>query len=94
MAILNNERYITVTDDWYPCYKGHKVKLSLALCFFKNYYIKLSVWGADDFGLEIEENFQNESEAMIRYEELEPYFRSIPNGKNKQWFREQGFKPF
>ena len=94
MPITQDERYITVTDNWYPCYKGHKVKLSIGLYFFKNYYIKLSAWGADDFGLEIEENFQNESDAMMRYKELEPYFRSIPDGVNKRWFRQQGFRPF
>ena len=28
-----HETYITVTDDWYPCYRGNKICLSLFIFF-------------------------------------------------------------
>ena len=27
------ERYVTVTDDWYPCYDGNKVRLSIRMVY-------------------------------------------------------------
>ena len=46
------ERFITVEDDWYPCYEGNKVKLRLNLITYGKYYVKIAAWGADDTAYE------------------------------------------
>lgn len=90
------ERYITVTDDWYPCYEGNKVRLSLSLNQWKNeYYIKIAAWGNDDYGLEIEyDGYKNIEDARKKYDVLIPIFNSIPDGVSKYWFINRGWKRF
>lgn len=40
----SHETYITVSDDWYPCYRGNKICIS-----FRNNFIYAS--GNDDFAM-------------------------------------------
>lgn len=90
------ERFITVTDEWYPCYKGNKVKLKLSLNQWRNkYYIKLAAWGNDDYGLEIVyDGYDNFEDAHKKYDTLIPIFNNVPDGIDKYWFINRGWKRF
>lgn len=89
------ERFITVEDDWYPCYEGNKVKLRLNLIAYgKYYYVKIAAWGADDTAYEQEFEYYNYEEARDKYNSLIPFFETIPNGINKEWFIDRGFVRF
>lgn len=89
------ERYITVTDDWYPCYEGNKVRLRLSFTsFLDKYYVRLAVWGADDTAYVKDFEYTNECLAWRRYEELIPIYNTIRDGINKDWFIDRGFVRF
>ena len=96
MAYERKERYIPVTDNWYPCFKGNKVRLSLSLNQWKDeYYAKIAAWGSDDYGLEVVyDEYKNIEDASDKYNALIPIFNSIPNGVNKYWFINRGWKRF
>ena len=95
MIIIRKERYITVIDDWYPCYEGNKIKLILSLNSFKdNYYVKFAAWGADDTAYEVEFDYDNYEDANEKYNFLIPIFEIIPDGINKEWFINHGFTRF
>lgn len=87
------ERMVTVTDDWHPCFDGNKVRLRLGLYFFKNYYVKLSAWGADDTGVEIEHTCQDYSDAVHKFAILSSVFDYIPDEIDRAWFLDHGFVP-
>ena len=86
-------RMVRVTDDWYPCFDGNRVRLKLKLCFFKHYYIKLSAWGADDTGVEIEYVALDLPDAVKQFEVMSEIFDSVPNECDRQWFYDHGFVP-
>lgn len=88
------ERMIKVTDDWYPCYPGNRVRLCLSLNYFRGYYVKLSAWGMDDTAVEIEKAATDREDAIRKYDELEKIFDSIPDGVNREWFFNNGFVRF
>lgn len=89
------ERYITVIDDWYPCYEGNKVRLRLSLTsFLDKYYVRLAAWGADDTAYVKDFEYANEAQAKWRYEELIPIYNLIPDGIDKDWFIDRGFTRF
>ena len=88
------ERMVCVTDDWYPCYPGNRVRLRLSLNYFRGYYVKLAAWGMDDTAVEIEREAINREDAIRQYTELEKLFDSIPDGVNKEWFFKNGFTWF
>ena len=89
------ERYITVTDDWYPCYEGNKVRLRLSLTsFLDKHYVKLAAWGADDTAYEKEFTFDNIAQAKQMYHQLTPIYELLPDGIDKYWFIDRGFTRF
>ena len=89
------ERYITVTDNWYPCYEGNKVRVELSLTPFLNkYYVSLVAWGADDTAYTKDFEYATEAEAKWQYNELISTYNIIPNGINKDWFIDHGFRRF
>ncbi len=96
MAYEKKERYITVTDDWFPCYEGNKVKLILSLNQWRDeYYVKIAAWGNDDYGLEIVyDGYNNPDDARKKYDTLIPMFNNIPDSLDKDWFINKGFKRF
>lgn len=87
------QRMITVTDNWHPCFDENKVRLTLSLNFFRNYYVKLSAWGADDTGVEIEYDTSDYDDAVAHFATLEKFYESIPDGVNRRWFLRNGFLP-
>jgi hypothetical protein len=89
------ERYITVTDNWYPCYEGNKVRLRLTLTPFHNkYYVRLAAWGADDTAYVKDFEYADKAQANRQYEELIPVYNNIPDGINKDWFIDRDFTRF
>jgi len=91
---FRRERFITVEDDWYPCYEGNRIKLRLTLIAYGKYYVKIAAWGADDTAYEQEFEYYNYEEACDKYNSLIPFFETIPNGINKEWFIDHGFVRF
>lgn len=98
--IFSHSRMVTVTDDWCPCYPENQVEVSLYMAYFTkckswndHYVTKISAWGMDDHGVEIERTFNNHRDAVDFYEELYELYISIPNGVNMHWFIEHGFMP-
>ena len=94
IKILYKEKYIKVTDNWYPCYKGNKIKLSVSLNNFNGFYVKIIACGADDFILEIEKDVKDFKEAILIYQNFEAIYNNIPNDINKEYFYKIGFKNF
>ena len=89
------KRMVRVTDDWSPCYYGGQVKMTLSRTVFAGTYIcKLSVWGADDKGVELEYGTTSELIAIQVYELWKTHiFDKVPDGVDKTWFFEHGFLP-
>lgn len=92
--ILRTERFIKVKDNWYPNFPGNRVKIILSLNYYKNYYIKLAAWGADDTAYEIEFDYNSVKDAIKGYYNLLPFYQSIPDGITKDWFIDRGFTRF
>ena len=96
--LFSHSRMVTVTDDWFPCYPINQVELSLSLTHFSkceswddHYMAKISAWGMDDHGVEIEYIANNYQDAVHSYEKLSKLYRSVPNGVDMHWFFENGF---
>lgn len=97
--LLSRSRMITVTDDWYPCYPGNQVELSICLMHFtkceswnEHYVVKISAWGMDDTGVEIYEETDDYHTAVRTYAKYLRLYESIPDGKDRHWFIENGFE--
>ena len=98
MQGLNQKRIdkmITVTDEWYPCYEGNKVRVSLFISNLDelNYhFVRICVWGADDFGLEMDYIDLNYESLISKYNEWkETILDKLTDGVNKEWFLSKGF---
>ena len=93
--IINITRKIKVIDDWYPCVDGDKVNARLFMFYYPNehgvYCVKLCVWGGDDTGVEQEYSFWDLPSALNKFDELEDFFYSIPDGVDRYWFIKHGF---
>jgi len=92
------EKMVVVTDDWYPCFEGNKIKISIFITFFNNskyHFVKISVWGADDFGLELYYENENYDNLVAKYNEWkENIYDKAVDGINQDWFYERGFSEF
>lgn len=98
MQGLNQKRIdkmVTVTDEWYPCYDGYKVKVSLFISNLDrlNYhFVRICVWGADDFGLEMDYEDSYYENLVSKYNEWkENIFDKVTDGINQEWFIAKGF---
>ncbi len=93
--MMTRERYITVTDDWYPCYEGNKVRLRLSIMeFLGEWHVRLAAWGADDTAYVKDFDTTNREKAKEKYQEFEHAYNLIPNNIDKDWFIDRGFKRF
>lgn len=98
---LERIRQVVVTDDWYPCVDGNKVDLHLMLfCYssryenYGNYCAKLTAWGGDDTGIEIERICWDLPSALKEYNQLLETYNAIPDGVSRRWLCEKyGFRP-
>lgn len=98
---MNNDPqiYVPVLEDWYPCFKirwGNSdillVRVKLHLSCLKQPdqpFLRVSVWGADDMGMDKDYAPTELDKATEDY--LKIIQRKYPTRK---WLTEQGFKPF
>lgn len=98
MQGLNQKRidkFIEVTDEWYPCYEDNKVKLSLFISNLDKldyHFVRICVWGLDDFGLEMDYEDTNYENLISKYNEWkENIFNKAEDGIDKEWFFAKGF---
>lgn len=95
-----SEKYIYVDDDWYPNYQGDKVKLNMVLYYSSNEkkyrYIKITAFGLDDFGLEIEYCNKKIKNLISKYKDYKKnIFYDINNVTNKnELMKKYGFTVF
>lgn len=52
--------------------------------------VRVSVWGADDFGMELDRSTDGKGLAGVLVE-LEGLLRRFPNPLTQQWLAQQGF---
>lgn len=92
------EKMVEVTDDWYPCFEGNKIRVEVwkeYSCASDVYMVKCNAYGADDCGYTIEficggeaEDLANDMFSLYAYH----FFAKAEDGINKRWFTERGFK--
>lgn len=86
------QRLVRVTDDWYPCYDGGYVCLSISQYYFKEHYVKISACGADDTCVEMEFSYHFKEAVDSMYDHWKRYiFDRVPDGITREWFYEHGF---
>lgn len=78
---------ISTTDDWYPCFEGNKVQVSVhELVCGRNEdgfiidNIRICVWGADDCGMELDRSTE-----LISFAEALVEAKCLPNPITKDW---------
>ena len=88
----SEHRLVRVTDDWYPCFEGGYVLLHISQHFFKEHYVKITAWGADDTGVEMEFTSHSKDAVDSIYDHWKEYiFDRVPDGVDREWFYEHGF---
>lgn len=92
------EKMVKVTDDWFPCFEGNKIKIEVLRwysCASDIYRVKCNAYGADDCGYTIEFVCGGEAEdladAMFSLY-ASHFFAKAKDGIDKRWFIERGFK--
>jgi len=87
------DKMITVTDDWYPCFENNTVQLSMFISYLdKHTFVRICVWGADDFGLEKDYHDSDYNNLISKYNEWkETIFDAACDGIDQNWFRNRGF---
>ena len=96
---FRENRMVLVTDDWYPCFPGNQVSLTImvrrSFGHKDSYYAKICAWGADDTGVEMEYMAGDCPESAYSiYEHWKRYiFGRVPDGVNMEGFYEHGFYP-
>lgn len=93
-GLLKEEKFIKVNDDWYPTYPNHLVRFKIAMHYFEDKpdycFVRMCVWGADDFGLEKDFESTNYEELEAKYYEWkEKVFDTIPQTTNARYFEEK-----
>lgn len=88
-------RRVKVTDNWYPCFEGNQIGISIHLIYYshnKTYNILIVAYGADDFDVELRRVTKSYEKALSIYKNWKRrIFNRVPDGITKQWFYERGF---
>lgn len=94
-CLLKIEKDIVVTDDWYPCFEGNKVHISMFVTNVRDSkFVRICAWGADDFGVELDYKGPNFESLVWHYDFWKTHlFDKIPNNIDVNWFYEHGFYP-
>lgn len=92
------EKMVEVTDDWFPCFEGNKIKIDVLRwysCASDTYTVKCNAYGNDDCGYSIEfvcgGEAKDVADAMFGLY-VSYFFSKAKDGINKRWFIERGFK--
>ncbi len=88
------DKYVKVNDDWYPCFDGNTIQVSLFLYYIPNYpdsFVRIMAWGKDDFGLEMDYECENYDTLVSKFDEWKTYiYDKAVDGINKEWFYNYG----
>lgn len=82
-----HKKMIKTTDDFYPNYPNDEVEVHLVLYYFHSMVSKLTVFGIDDYGLEIEGDAED-------YSRLKNLYDNMPEPVTIDWLIENGFTQF
>jgi hypothetical protein len=87
------EQYYPVSDEWYPNYPNNLVRMRVT--FYENDdpekdMVRISFWGADDFGLEKDE-LVSRKVFYKKIKEIKNWLKNIPEPLSAKWLKEQGF---
>lgn len=84
--------YLPTTDDWYPNYVRNTVRVRVTRLPRHNQTIRVSVWGADDDGMERDETLPEDRKLCEkRVKEITAFAKSMPNPLTKSWLKANGF---
>lgn len=93
---MEETKFVQVTDDWYPCYEGNKIKLTIGYIQHlddKNDFIKIIASGADDYYLEAEYHSESKTTLELMYLTWAKHiFDEAHDGINQRWFLDRGLK--
>lgn len=97
MESISAHKYIEVKDDWYPCFNGNKIVVTLQ-CFYlsstKSYTVLISAHGKDDYSVQLRHEAPNEKAALDLFCLWKKHiFDRIPDRITVEWFYEHGFIP-
>lgn len=96
------ERYISVIDDWCPCFPDNKVLLFISIQEYlpyprsshATYFVDVKAWGMDDTGVMMEYQTDDRAFAEGRYQFWKTHiYDKVPDGVDQMWFYEHGFVP-
>lgn len=85
------EKMVTTTENWYPNYPENKVRVFLRIVQGYNEFVRIAVWGADDFGLEMSFNGTPLENRQKFTEWEDAIFHKVPEPCTKDYFRKLGF---
>lgn len=86
----NSYRKVYVTDDWYPSYTDDQNGREYVDCSVRcgyhqgEFFVTISFWGADDFGLGKSFAGENMYDVVKVYRNFRKYARKTPHGRNLQ----------
>ena len=74
MLIIKEEtKFVSTKEDWYPNYPNNKIKVHIGLYNFNYLYTKITIFGADDYGLEIELKGDNYNKLLELYNQISDF---------------------
>jgi len=88
---------VKVSDEWYPCFPNQEVRLSvIQLPQFRRedpMTVRICVWGADDFGMEVDYHVASNGDRKAKYRELIRYAEKIKKLEplSVKFFQDAGF---
>lgn len=93
---LHKRFWFDAIDEWYPCFPGNKVEITVSANFnklTKECNVVVSVWGEDDIGMErfIDCTSTGEATAIFR-QQVKNVQRKFPNPISQHWLKSQGFE--
>ena len=86
-------KQVVVTDNWCPNWEGNKIIVNFINTKEKNnrWMIRISAYGADDYGMAKMVITDDKEQAKKLREEYLELFNSIHDGVNIKWFKNHGF---
>jgi len=86
------EKFVKVNDYWYPNFKNDTVRVALMHQQYGKYdFVRICVWGADDFGLEMDFEGTSEENKLKFTKWKENIYDKIPEICNQEYFNKLGF---
>lgn len=87
------DQYYQVSDEWYPNYHNNLVRMRVSFYEYDNSekdMVRISFWGADDFGVEKDE-LVSKKIFYKKIKEIKNWLKVMPNPLNANYLFNQGF---